>query len=134
MKKLLFLVMALAAASSARAEDVSGKWKFTGEARGREVELTLDLKQKEEVLTGTVSAPRGRSFPISAKVEGEEISFTIDGEGNLDGAKVEGRLDDDGLDLTFDLRRGDLKGVATRSNSVAHAISTHRGDARTDEP
>jgi len=66
-------------AVTAMAADVTGVWKAEMPGRGGETrEVTFNLKQSGETLTGTTSGFRGADVPISdGKVSGDDISFTV---------------------------------------------------------
>jgi hypothetical protein len=98
------------------AESLSGRWGFKGTAMGREVQLTLDLEQTADRLSGTVRNQQGQQFSIKdGSVNGEAVSFTLEGDGRMNGAKVSGQSSQEGLTLTFKLKHGELKGVARRT-------------------
>ena len=86
-KKLLFVVtIALVAAFSLLAADVTGKWvaEMPGRNGGPPRQQTFDLKADGSTLTGTVSGGMGRggaapqAINISdGKVDGDKVSFTV---------------------------------------------------------
>ena len=86
-KKLLFLVtIALVAAFSLLAADVSGKWvaEQPGRNGGPPRQTTFDLKADGATLTGTMTGGMGRGGAAPAaieitdgKVDGDKVSFTV---------------------------------------------------------
>jgi len=74
---ILTLLTALLA-TLALAADVTGAWKAQVPGReGATMELTFNLKQQGETLTGNVASAMGE-LPISeGKVSGDDISFTV---------------------------------------------------------
>ncbi len=76
MRKLLFLMMAVALAASAA--DVSGTWKGTVETPGGSFENTFVLKAEGTKLTGTLQGGPGGEMKIEeGKVDGDKVSFAI---------------------------------------------------------
>ncbi len=61
------------------AADVTGKWKATTQSPdGQSMQLTFNLKQDGEKLTGAVESQMGE-MPISdGKVTGDAITFTVE--------------------------------------------------------
>ena len=80
----------LVAAGTLLAADVTGKWTAEMQGRGgRARTVTFDLKQDGATLTGTVSGPMGRENAISdGKVDGDDISFTVNMEFNGNSMKI----------------------------------------------
>ncbi|MEO8592745.1 MAG: hypothetical protein ABI759_05460 [Candidatus Solibacter sp.] len=77
MKKWLPVLFAFFA-FSAMAADISGKWKATGDGQNGPMERTFTFKQEGTKLTGeTESSFAGKSAIIDGKVEGDNVSFTI---------------------------------------------------------
>lgn len=76
MRKLLFLLVAVALAASAA--DVSGTWKGTIETPGGAMESTLVLKAEGAKLTGTLDGGMGGAMKIDeGKVDGDKVSFSV---------------------------------------------------------
>ena len=76
MKRLLavFAIFTL----SALAADITGKWKATGDGQNGPMERTFTFKQDGTKLTGeTESSFAGKSTITDGKVEGDNVSFTI---------------------------------------------------------
>jgi hypothetical protein len=71
------LVLACAlAASTAWAQDLTGKWTAT--AASNNVAVTLDLKVAGNVVTGAILNPQSGPAEIKdGKIEGNEISFHV---------------------------------------------------------
>jgi hypothetical protein len=95
---------------AAAAADATGiwKWKVTGQ-NDREVELTLDLKQEGEKLSGTITrGSAGRNIDIAKGViQGDEMSFetTIERNGNMVTNKYKGKLAGDTIKGTIERGR-----------------------------
>jgi hypothetical protein len=76
MRKLLFLLMALALAASAA--DVSGTWKGSMETPGGAMESTIVLKADGAKLTGSMQGGPGGDMKIDeGKVDGDKVSFSV---------------------------------------------------------
>lgn len=72
------------------AADLTGKWKT--EVGGDRV-FNLTLTQKGETLEGVLTNPRGKEFKLKdGKLKGDAISFTLAGQGRLDGLKFSGTV------------------------------------------
>ena len=67
------------AAAAQASLNVSGKWKISStDADGRQMRVTLDLKQDGSKLTGEMTTDNGDVIPIAeGKLEGDQISFKI---------------------------------------------------------
>ena len=86
-KKLLFVVtIALVAAFSLLAADVTGKWvaEQPGRNGGPPRQTTFDLKADGSTLTGTMTGGMGRGGAAPAaiaisdgKIDGDKVSFTV---------------------------------------------------------
>lgn len=77
MKRLLALLMF--STLTALAADVTGNWKATAEGPNGAMERTFAFKQEGTKLTGeTVSSFAGKSVIKNGKVEGDNVTFTID--------------------------------------------------------
>lgn len=87
--------------------DVTGKWK--GEATGRDGrtrEVVLELKTDGGKLSGTMIGPMGREFPISeGKVDGDQISFTVDREFGGTAVKLQYNGKVEGEEIQLKVRR-----------------------------
>lgn len=111
MKLIRTLVAAASAvvllASAALAGDPTGTWKWSQEGRdGQKRESTLKLELKDGALTGTITAFRGEAPISNGKVEGDDVSFTVEREGR-DGQKwsmkYAGKLAGDTLKLSTEM-------------------------------
>lgn len=88
-----------AAAAAQTSLNVSGKWKISSkDAEGREMRVTLDLKQDGAKISGEMTTDNGDVVPISeGKLEGDQISFKIPTDegsfavtGKISGSEVKG--------------------------------------------
>lgn len=76
MKWLLTLIAVFAI--SASAADISGNWKATAEGAAGNMERTFTFKVDGNKLTGeTTSSLVGKSTITDGKVDGDNVSFTI---------------------------------------------------------
>ncbi|MCU1234552.1 MAG: hypothetical protein JWP63_2519 [Candidatus Solibacter sp.] len=132
-KKLLFVVtIALVAAFSLLAADVTGKWvaEQPGRNGGPPRQTTFDLKADGSALTGSMTGGMGRGGAAPAaiaisdgKVDGDKVSFTVKRE-TPNGAmeqKYTGTVSGDELNLTT-TRQGpdgpvEMKMTAKRSKT-----------------
>jgi hypothetical protein len=63
---------------AAWAADAGGKWSWTQRRQNNDVQMTLEVKQDGEKLTGTVSTPNGQKVEIKeGSVKGNEVSFVV---------------------------------------------------------
>lgn len=75
-------VIALVLAVSALAADVGGKWKATTQGPdGTGMELVFTFKVDGNKLTGTVNSQMGDMPITDGKVDGNNITFTVDAMG-----------------------------------------------------
>jgi hypothetical protein len=83
MKKWLFTfsVMILGTLVS-MAQGIDGKWKVSMEGPNGKMELTYTFKVDGNVLTGSISSEMGDMAITNGKVNGKEITFDIDFNGN----------------------------------------------------
>ena len=77
MKRLL--IIALLAASSLLAADVTGKWSFAIELDAGSGAPTFEFQQQGESLTGTYTGMLGTA-PLKGAVKGGNISFSFEAE------------------------------------------------------
>lgn len=99
------LVVALSQATLAADATGTWKWKVTGQ-NDREVELTLDLKQDGEKLSGTITrGSAGRNVEIAkGAIKNDEVTFetTIERNGNTVTNKYKGKLEGDTIKGTIE--------------------------------
>ena len=83
--------------------DVTGKWNVTANAGGQEIPITLDLKQVEAVLSGSMSSMLGGGTLKDGKVAGNNVSGTITAEiqGQSVELQMEGTVDGDTMTGTL---------------------------------
>jgi hypothetical protein len=80
MKRLAAVVCLLALAGLACADDKpnpTGTWKYTADAGGQSIDVTIKLKLDGDKLTGTVSAGDNESKIEDAKYKDGEASFKV---------------------------------------------------------
>jgi hypothetical protein len=88
---------------TAFAADVSGKWVAQMPGRGGQMhESTFTFKADGEMLTGTVSGPRGDRDISEGKINGDEISFsqTMEFNGNQMKLLYKGTISGDQIKFT----------------------------------
>ncbi len=108
MKFLSILIVLFA--FSASAADVSGKWKGTAETPNGTVERTFVFKVDGGKLTGETSSDRfGKSAIADGKVEGDNLSFTINVsfDGNEAQVNYKGKVSGDEIKFTVEIPGGD---------------------------
>ncbi|HVW87579.1 MAG TPA: hypothetical protein VHB50_22985 [Bryobacteraceae bacterium] len=107
MRKLLALLAMFAVA--ALGADISGKWKGTAEGPNGPIERTFTFKVDGTKLTGeTESQMIGKSTIQDGKVEGEDISFSINAnfQGNDIKLDYRGKIVGDQIRLTVEFPGG----------------------------
>jgi hypothetical protein len=88
-------------AATVLAADATGTWKWTVKGRdGQEVEITMDLKQEGDKLTGKITLPFGGGFEVDVKdgtVKNDEVNFKteIERDGNTFTTKYTGKVEGD---------------------------------------
>jgi hypothetical protein len=73
-----YTVIFAAIVSLLAAADVSGKWK--GPLDGGEGEVQFMFKVEGDALSGTMSGADGKAFPLTGKLDGDKVSFTVESE------------------------------------------------------
>lgn len=94
------VVVLLGFASTARADDPSGTWKWSVERGGQTVETTLKLKLEGDKLTGAVVGNNNQETAIGdATFKDGEVSFTVTRERNNQKfvTKYKGKLSGDSI-------------------------------------
>lgn len=77
--KSAIAVLALLFAGLAFAADVTGKWQATSHSPdGQDMQITFNLKQDGEKLSGNVEGPMGEMAITEGTVVGDAISFTVE--------------------------------------------------------
>ncbi|WP_321470466.1 hypothetical protein [uncultured Paludibaculum sp.] len=105
-----FLMTLALSALAAFAADVSGNWKATAEGPNGAMERTFSFKVDGDKLTGeTVSSMMGKSVIENGKVQGDEISFTINIKFQDNEMKMnyKGKLTGDTMKLTAERAGGE---------------------------
>ena len=65
--------------------DITGTWKGSMEKMGQSVNLGFSFKSVGSELTGTLTTPRGREFPVSeGRIDGPDVSFKVHVTGQPD--------------------------------------------------
>ena len=59
--------------------DVTGKWKASFQAQDGPREVTFTFKVTDGKVTGTAMGPQGEAQITEGKVDGDKISFTVEG-------------------------------------------------------
>jgi hypothetical protein len=93
---------------TALAADASGTWTWKIARGDQEFELTMDLKQDGEKLTGSLALPTGDSIDIKeGSLKNDELSFNVefDRNGNVRVMKYKGKLDGDTIKGTREMER-----------------------------
>jgi hypothetical protein len=118
---LLFSALTVFASPTgiAGADDISGKWSLAVDAPGETVDVLLDLKQKDESVTGTMASSHASgtiekgtykekkfTATVKADMQGSPVELVIDGK--VDGEKMTGSITAPGLG-TFPFTGGKSK-------------------------
>jgi hypothetical protein len=108
MRQLIIAALMGAFAITAFAADVTGKWMGQVEGRRGPQELTFNLTQSGNSLTGTVTTPAGEQPIMDGKVEGDNISFvvTIEARGNTFKQEYKGTISGNEIRFTRSGGRG----------------------------
>ena len=85
---LVFALAALVHPVSASAQELAGRWEATRETPRGEMVQTLILQQEEGVWTGTLSLMRQEMEIKEVKVEGNQVTFTMELAGRGRGAQA----------------------------------------------
>ena len=89
------------------AADINGKWK--GQIEGGEHEAIFTLKVDGSSVTGTMSHPGGKEYPLKGTLDGNKIAFTFESEweGSPVKVNVKGTVEGDEMNLTLTGADGD---------------------------
>jgi hypothetical protein len=106
----LLAVVALAA-------DVTGKWSAEVPGRGGNTQtMTINLKADGNQLTGSVSGRRGDNPISDGKIDGDDISFNVDFQGNSIKMIYTGKVAGDEIKFKREVEgRGSTEFIAKRS-------------------
>jgi len=103
----LLMTAFLAAASSANAADLTGKWQGTMQTPdGQGLEINFNFKLDGEKLTGTAASSYGEEQITDGTVKGDAISFVILAGGGQFKITYKGKVV--GEDLKFTVTLGDM--------------------------
>jgi hypothetical protein len=100
-------------AAAAQAADANGTWKWSFSRGDQQIELSLDLKQDGEKLTGTLHLPFGDGVTLDiadGTIKNDELSFktVFERDGNTFESRYKGTLDGDTIKGTIQRdRRGE---------------------------
>jgi hypothetical protein len=118
----------------AKPSNVSGVWK--GEAEfpgGQKVELTYDLKQDGDKLSGTIESPRGKIELSDAKMTADGFSFTTKRQSG--DTKHEVTLSDGKLKVKAHSQNGDREYSLSRVEKISGPwIANFKDDTGADLP
>ena len=98
-----FLVLFALTVVAAFAADITGNWKATAEGPNGAMERTFTFKQDGAKLTGETSSTMiGKSTITDGKVEGDDVSFSINAEFNGQSMKInyKGKITGNEIKLT----------------------------------
>ncbi|HEV3197187.1 MAG TPA: hypothetical protein VGZ73_04755 [Bryobacteraceae bacterium] len=103
----LLVAAFLAAASSANAADLTGKWQGTMQTPdGQGLEINFNFKLDGEKLTGTAASSYGEEQITEGTVKGDAVSFVILAGGGQFKITYKGKVV--GEDLKFTVTLGDM--------------------------
>jgi len=98
-------------AESSAAVSVAGSWTVTTESPQGPIQLTFNLRQEGNVVTGEVTSPFG-TFPLTGTINGAELTFAftakiqdqelpVTGKGAIDGNSIKGTMNAMGQESNF---------------------------------
>lgn len=103
------ILMALALAVAAFGANVAGKWKAIAESPNGPVDVEFTFKQDGSNNTGTATSPMGEGQMSDIKLDGDNISFTVEagdlkilhkGTVSTDEMKLKVQMGDQSFDMT----------------------------------
>lgn len=78
MRALPILLIGLLGTGGLRATDITGEWTAEIEGRrGGSAEITMNLKEEDRVVSGTVRAAHGAAAISSGNIDHDTISFSV---------------------------------------------------------
>jgi hypothetical protein len=76
--RVLSLILGTCLVTSVWAGELSGRWTAEVEGRhGGTMAITMDLKEEDGLVTGTVRGSRGEEPISSGSIDGDSISFSV---------------------------------------------------------
>jgi hypothetical protein len=107
---LALCALLFSTATITQAADASGTWTWTFSRGGQDIELSLELKQDGEKLTGTLSLPFGDGIKLDIQdgtIKNDELSFktVFERDGRSFETKYKGKLDGDTIKGTTERDR-----------------------------
>jgi dipeptidyl aminopeptidase/acylaminoacyl peptidase len=95
----------VAAAGSAAAVNITGKWNMSVDAGGQSVDLALDLKQDGANFTGTSSSMLGEGVFENGKIDGNKVTAIVktDLQGQPVQIQLEGKIEGDQMSGTLNV-------------------------------
>ena len=116
MRTLLLTALLGIFALVASAADVTGKWMAQVPGRNGNQDVTFNLKQSGNDLTGTVSTGRGEQPISDGKVNGDSLSFkvTFEARGNQITQNYTGTVAGSEIKFTRDGGRGPIEFTAKK--------------------
>jgi hypothetical protein len=96
--------------ATAHAADANGTWTWSFSRGGQEIELSLELKQEGEKLTGTLTLPFGGGVELDIEdgtFKNDEVSFktVFERNGNSFETKYKGKVEGDTIKGTTERER-----------------------------
>ncbi|MGC2656957.1 MAG: hypothetical protein WA324_03195 [Bryobacteraceae bacterium] len=109
----IFAIAALAVC--AYAADIAGKWNATMQGPDGEMKIVFNFKMDGDKLTGTATGPMGDSPMSDIKLDGDNISFTV----NAGDLKIvhKGTVNGNEMKLKVDIGDQTVDMTATRAGS-----------------
>ncbi len=124
-KSVFSLFAFFAFALAAFAADPTGNWKWSTPApNGQSFDQTLKLQYKDNVLTGTLSTPRGDTDISDASFASDTVQFSVvrERDGHKRVIKYQGKLDGDTIKGTVEMPSRD--GENRSREWTAHRATT----------
>jgi hypothetical protein len=131
MKRFLLILLVLATAAPALAQDASGAWQLTVTVNQNPRTTTMALKKDGNKLSGTLVGPQNAEVAVSGTQDGADVvlGFTVQTQNGPVSVSMKGRQDADSMKGTVEIVNGDRGDwTATRTAAPAAATAAPSGD------
>jgi hypothetical protein len=132
MKRLLPILLVLAAAAPALAQDASGAWQLTVTTSQNPPRSTpMTLKKDGDKLTGTLIGPQNVEIALAGTQTGADValSFTVQSQNGPINVALKGRQEGESMKGTLDIANGSDRGDWTASRGAAPAAAPAGGSS-----
>jgi hypothetical protein len=132
MKRLILVLVGLAAAAPAFAQDSTGAWQLSvTTSQGTTRTASMSLKKEGDKLTGTLVTPQNAEIPVTGTQTGADVAvaFTVQSQNGPVPVALKGRQDGESMKGTVDIGNGADRGDWTATRGAAPAAAAASGSS-----